>query len=64
MTVKVRTLCCDVSRTGMRHPEIAEAIGVPKRTLSAYKSGTTVPHAVIEALESLVMRVAKKVGGT
>lgn len=61
--VKVRSLCCKCATAGLRHDEIADAIGVPARTLSSYKSGVTVPHVVVEALESLVLRVERKVGG-
>lgn len=56
---KVRALCFRAARIGVRHDEIAEAIGVPARTLSSYKAGTTVPHVVVEALESFVMRVER-----
>ena len=59
---KVRALCFRAARIGVRHDEIAEAIGVPARTLSSYKSGTTVPHVVVEALESFVMKIEKGVG--
>src|SRR6478609_2847100 len=52
---KVRSLCFRAARIGVRHDEIADAIGVPARTLSSYKAGTTVPHVVVEALESFVM---------
>lgn len=45
----------------MKHDDIAEAIGVPARTLSSYKAGVTVPYVVVDALESLVMKVEKKV---
>jgi hypothetical protein len=56
---KVRALCFRAARIGVRHDEIAEAIGVPARTLSSYKAGTTVPHVVVEALESFVMKVER-----
>lgn len=59
---KVRSLCFRAARIGMRHDEIAEAIGVPARTLSSYKAGVTVPHVVIEALESMVMKIEKTAG--
>lgn len=59
---KVRALCFRAARIGLRHDEIAEAIGVPARTLSSYKAGTTVPHVVVEALESFVMKAERKVG--
>lgn len=59
---KVRALCFRAARIGVRHDEIADAIGVPARTLSSYKAGTTVPHVVVEALESFVMKAEKKVG--
>lgn len=58
---KVRALCYRATLAGLRHDEIAEAIAVPARTLSSYKAGTTVPHVVVEALESLVLRVERKV---
>ena len=60
--VKVRSLCCKCSEAGLKHERIAEEIGVRPRTLSSYKSGVQVPHVVVEALESLVQRVARKVG--
>ncbi len=56
---KVRALCFRAARIGLRHGEIAEAINVPARTLSSYKAGVTVPHVVVEALESLVMKIEK-----
>lgn len=58
---KVRALCLRCSEHGLKHVQIAEEIGVHPRTLSHYKAGVTVPHVVVLALESLVLRVARKV---
>jgi uncharacterized protein YjcR len=60
--IKVRALCCALSETGMKHDEIASHIGAHPRTLSSWKQGTTVPHWAVDALESLVMKTARKVG--
>lgn len=62
-SVKLRTLCCELASQGLRHDEIAKEIGANPRTLSSWKAGVTVPHWAIDALESAVMRVSKKVGG-
>lgn len=62
-SVKVRTLCCQLSAHGYRHEYIAHRIECSPRALAAWKAGTTVPHWAIEALESEVMRAARKVGG-
>ena len=59
---KVRALCFRATMAGLKHDDIADSIGVPARTLSSYKAGTTVPHTVVDALESLVLRVEKRVG--
>lgn len=59
--VTVRKLCFRATMAGLNHNEIAEQIDIPLRTLLSYKSGVRVPHVVVEALESLVMRVEKDV---
>lgn len=59
--VKTRTLCNTLQGYGYRHDQIAELIGAHPRTLSYWKGGVTVPHWAVDALESAVMRVAKKV---
>lgn len=51
--VKLRGLCNELANRGMRHDQIAAAIGASPRTLSAWKAGTTVPHWAIDALESV-----------
>jgi hypothetical protein len=60
--VTVRRLCFRLTSTGMTHPEIAERIDVSLRALLSYKAGVKVPHVVVEALESLVMKAEKRVG--
>ena len=61
-TVKVQKLCNRLSVAGMNHAEVAERIHSNARTLTTWKTGTTVPAWAVDALESLVMKVEKKVG--
>ena len=60
-TVKIQKLCNRLSAAGLNHVETAEAIHSNARTLTSWKTGTTVPAWAVDALESLVMRVEKKV---
>lgn len=62
--VKLRGLCNELTNRGLRHEEIAALISTSPRTLSSWKGGVTVPHWAVDALESAVMKVAKKVSGT